>query len=886
MKKSARILGSAILFGIALGITFTASAREQLLLRDHWQIQSAAQLGLPDGNAMSRPDFQPEGWLPTSVPATVLAVLAANNVYPDPYFGTNLKLIPGYVDGKWLVMPQDSPFYPSWWYRTTFTVPANYQGKNLILHLDGINYRANVWLNGKKIADQSQVIGMFRRFEFIVNDDLKIGEVNCLALELIAPGKLEKRPRLTKQVEATTGWDDHNPQPPDLNLGVWQDVYITAVGPARLQYPYVASRLDLPAMAAAHLTVSVYVTNLTNQETTAELSGKIENISFTQPVKLAAKETKLVKFAPADYAQLNLPNPRVWWPHPTGPQELYELELRLQVKGETSDDERVRFGIREATTAINDEGWRYYMINGRRVLIRGGAWMTSDMMLRLTPRRYDALVRYAREADLNMLRSEGFSIRETEDFYDACDREGVMVTQQIFGRSIPDEALAVACVRDMILRIRNHPSLVHFLGHDETFPTPTLDAAYRAMIAELIPDRTYQPHSGAFDIKDRFKTGGTRTGTLELWTHAGPAHYYTHHEDGAWGFAQSGGIGGIVASEESIRRMIPADQLWPLWTEAWSFHTVIQGGHYFDYLLKVLNIRYGEPKDFHDFVETAHAMNYESARGMFEAYARNKYSATGLTTWKYDVAWPAAMTWAYVDWYLLPTGAYYGAKKACEPLHVQYSYDDNSIYVVNSFYREFKGLQVSAKVYNLDLTEKFAKSATVDVGSDGKTSAFVIVWPSGLSRTYFLSLKLKDAAGNPITDNFYWLSTVPDTNVHWVLGLIPTSPKSRMDLTGLRSLPAAKVELACRISEEGGEKITTVTVKNPGSTLAFFVNLAVTKGPGGLEVAPSYWSDNDVSLLPGEENILQAHFAEKELEGKAPMIRAQGWNVEKTECRP
>ncbi len=268
---------------------------------------------------------------------------------------------------------------------------------------------------------------------------------------------------------------------------------------------------------------------------------------------------------------------------------------------------------------INDEGWRLFKVNGKNILIRGGAWMTSDMMLRLSPDRYDALVRYAKEAGFNMLRSEGFSIRETDEFYAACDKYGIMVTQQIFGRSIPDENLAVACVKDMMLRIRNHPSLVHFLGHDETFPTPTLDKAYRDLIAKYIPDRTYQPHSGAFNVKDRFKTGGTRTGTLQLWTYAGPAHYYTHKKDGAWGFAQSGGIGGITASLESIKRMMPETDWWPpLKSPSWSLHTVIQGGGYFDDLLKALDAKYGAPKDIDDFAMTAHVMNYESARGMFE----------------------------------------------------------------------------------------------------------------------------------------------------------------------------------------------------------------------------------------------------------------------------
>jgi exo-1,4-beta-D-glucosaminidase len=560
----------------------------------------------------------------------------------------------------------------------------------------------------------------------------------------------------------------------------------------------------------------------------------------------------------------------------------------LTVNGQVSDGESVRFGIREVTTYINDEGWRGYMVNGKKILIRGGAWMTCDMLLRLTPKRYDALIRYAKEANLNMLRSEGFSIRETEEFYSLCDKHGVMVTQQIFGRSIPDEDLAVKCIEDMMLRVRNHPSLVHFLGHDETFPTPRLDQAYRELIAKYTPERTYQPHSGAFDVDERFKTGGTRTGTRELWTYANPTHYYKNKEDGAWGFAQSGGIGGIVASFESVRRMMAEKDLWPLWTDTWSFHTVIQGGPYFDAVLKALDARYGKPAGIEDFCKTAHVMNYESARGMYEAYARNKYSATGITTWKYDAAWPAAMTWQYVDWYLLPTGAYYGAKKACEPLHVQYSYDDHSVYVVNSYYKEFNSIAVTARVYNSDMTEKYSRTAALDIGPDGKVNVFTVEWPDDLTKSHFLSLKLEDGSGRQISDNLYWLSTVPDIpgEQTYEKGLFAVNAASVADHTGLRTLPAVNLDMTCMIEKKGAENVVRVTVKNPTENLAFFTHLAVTKGPGGFEVAPTFWADNYFSLLPGEEKQVTATFAVEDLEGASPVIRLGGWNIEPGEYVP
>jgi exo-1,4-beta-D-glucosaminidase len=900
-------------FTIHLYAAAVGASDRYLPLSDGWGLQSSASLEAK-GEAISTVGFDAKAWHATSVPATVLAALVEDKVYPDPFYGDNITKIPGYKAGRWLVMAQDSPFYPSWWYRTEFELPIQFNVMHAVLHLDGINYRANVWLNGKRVADDSTVIGMFRRFEFDVTEFVTPGQRNCLAIEVTGPGHLPEQNYRTKQIEATTGWDDHNPQPPDLNMGLWRDVYIMGTGPVALRHPYVAARLDLPSLETAHLTVSAHAINKTSEAVSGVLSGVIENVTtagssprsgaiekveFEQPVSLGPKETKAVTFTPEAFSQLNISHPRVWWPVDLGPQDLYTAKLSFKCEADPgerlprygngiSDTAATRFGIREAATYINDEGWRGYRVNGKNVLIRGGAWMTCDMLLRLSPKRYEALVRYAKEGHLNMLRSEGFSIRETDDFYDLCDEYGIMVTQQIFGRSIPDEALAISCIEDTLLRIRNHPSLVHFLGHDETFPTETLDKAYRDLIAKYTPDRTYQPHSGAFRLEERFKTGGTRTGSLQVWTYACPSHYYTSKETGAWGFAQSGGIGGIFAMPESMRRMMPEEALWPAWTDIGSLHTVIQGGKYFNPVLKAINDRYGEPSnteaassrpaaDFDDFMKKALALNYESARGMFEAYGRNKYSATGITTWKYDAAWPASPTWQYVDWYLNATAAYYGAQQACEPLHVLYAYDDHSIYVVNSLYKDFAGLKVGAELYNLDMTRKLAKDVTLDVPADAVARAFAVDLPPDVSKCYFLALKIEAPDGKTLSENFYWLSTVPDVENESDESF--ANPVSTADYKELNTLPAVKLNVDAKFEDAGQEKVARVTLDNPSPHLAFFVRLIVTKGVGGPEIAPVYWDANCVSLLPGGKRTLSARFAASDAEGATPAVKVVGWNV-------
>jgi exo-1,4-beta-D-glucosaminidase len=327
--------------------------------------------------------------------------------------------------------------------------------------------------------------------------------------------------------------------------------------------------------------------------------------------------------------------------------------------------------------------------------------------------------------------------------------------------------------------------------------------------------------------------------------------------------------------------MMRKEDLWPPFTPAWSFHTVMQGGGYFDAMMKALDARYGKPSGIEEFCLKGQAMNYESARGMFESYARNKYAATGITTWKYDAAWPASPTWQYVDWYLMAGGAYYGAKKACEPLHVQYSYDDRSVWVVNSGSTGYTNLRVTARVMDLIANERFSKNATVDLPPDGKTNAFNVTWPDDVTKSFFLLLKLEDASGKLLSDNRYWISTTPD---------LPGKPremrgerfrpdwKSMADFTALQQLKPAKVTASARFAQAGAETVGHVELSNPGDAIAFLVHARVRKEGGGDELTPAYWDDNYVLLMPREKKQLTVRFATADLDGRKPVLEAAWWN--------
>jgi len=846
----------------------------KLFLAEGWAIQSS-DFVTENGAIVSTSEFSPAGWYPTSVPSTVLAALVENGVYPDPYFGINLQSIPDLT-------------VSSWWYRTEFALPQEYKNKNISLHFDGINYKANIWLNGLKIADNVDVQGMFRLFAFSITDCVTFEENNCLAVEVFAP----------TDHDLWDSWVDWNPTPPDKDMGIWQDVYVDATGPIVISNPYVVTDLDLPSLDVAHLTVSAELTNMRDAAVNGVLGGTIRNVTnlaeggtskgepgdveFSKEVSLGPKEKKLVSLSPDDIAQLNLFNPRLWWPNLVGPQNLYDLKLEFIVAGEASDDENVRFGIREVSSYLSDKGYRIFKINGQNILVRGGGWC-PDMMFRQLSERNEAEIRYARDMNLNALRMEGKL--GTDGVWDLCDKYGIMAVagwcccchwEEWDLWDAVDVEVAIQSQRDQILRLRNHPSFLVWLYGSDAPPPSKIENEYLNILNTYAPTL---PHLSSATEESTPITGPTGVKMRGPYSYEPPIYYYLKESPGgAWGFGTEMGPGENVPPIESMREMLPPDHLWPI-DEFWNYHCGSeQPFSNLNIYTNALNSRYGTATGVEDYCKKAQLMNYESMRAELEAWGWNKYLSTGVITWQYNSAWPS-LIWQHYDYSLRPGGAYFGAKKACEPLHVQYSYDDGSIYVINSYYESFNNLKVSAKVYNLGMTEKYSNTTTIDVRPDSSNHIFTIPSLEGLTTTYFLKLKLEDNSGNLISSNFYWLSTKQDVLNFYRTTWYYTPQSAFSDFKDLEQLPPVKLNMSYEIENKGEEIVAHVTIENPTDDLAFFIHLKVIRGPHGIEVLPILWSDNYFSLLPGENKEVNGTFAAKDLNGTIPTVEIGGWNI-------
>jgi exo-1,4-beta-D-glucosaminidase len=881
------------LFSVAATAPPEGNGSSQLRLRENWFIQPSTDVRA-DGAAISTVGFSTREWYPATLPSTVLSALVEDKVYPDPYIGTNLRSVPGttypiFEDFSNIKMPPNSPFRQSWWFRTEFKLPPEYKDKTIWLGFDGINYRANVWMNGVQIASSEKLAGTWRLFQFDVTSAAKAGELNSLAVEVFPP-----QPR-----DLAITLVDWAPMPADKEMGIWRDVHITATGPVTLRYPAVLTKLNLPSTDRATLSIRAELVNAADHPVEAVVKGQIENLAFEQPVHLGAKETQVVRFTPEKFAQLSVSNPRLWWPAQVGKQELYPLDLSVELNGQVSDSAHILFGIRQVTSNIDEKGHRLFQINGKNILIRGAGY-SFDLLLRSSPERQEAELSYVRDLNLNTVRLEGKL--ENDHFFDLADQMGILIMpgwcccdqwENWPAWDKETETIAAASLRDQIRRLERHPSVISWMYGSDFAPPARIEKLYLDILQELEwPNPSISSAAGRTTTVG--PSGVKMTGPYE---YVAPSFWYldTRH-GGAFGFNTETSPGPAIPPVASLRRMLPPDHLWPI-DSVWEYHA---GGmsHTLNVFTEALNERYGPAKSVEEYSLKAQLQAYEAHRAMMEAYGRNKYTSTGIIQWMLNNAWPG-MIWHMYDWYLRPAGSYFGVKKACEPLHVQYSYDDRSIVVVNSYYQPFANVKISARVYNLDMKEKFSKEAVLNIGPDSSTRAFTLPATNGLSPTYFVSLTL-ESAGQIQSRNFYWLSTREET-IDWSrqeedptgeYDISTWSPtKTFADYTALNGLPRVNLDASAQYKKDGETSSTTITVHNPTSTVALAVHLTVNKFSSGRvsregeednEILPVLWQDNYFALLPGETRQITATYHVSEKSKTVPSVEIDGWNVNRT----
>ena len=853
-----------------------------------WKMIKAGDATDP-GEKISLSNYATTNWMPAIVPGTVLNSLVYNQKYPEPYYGINNK-----IESKLIpdISETGRDFY-TYWFRTDFTVPQSFKGKTVWLQLDGINYRAEVWVNGNLLSTMN---GMFIQDYIDVTDFVKIGGKNGLAIKVYpvdVPGSAKPKSwgaagefhnggngniGLNTTMLMTVGWDfTFMDGIRDRNTGIWKNISLYATGRVALRHPFVKSELRKPDYDQARETVSVEIINpsTSNRVISCKVKGEIvgENITFEKTFRLMRGEEKTATFSPEEFPQLIINSPKLWWPVNKGPQNLYDLKLTVSVDGKDCDSVKTRFGIREIVSdRKTPDKSRVFYVNGKRLFIRGTNWI-PEAMLRTSDERTYAELRYSRQSGVNLLRMWGGGIAESDYFFQLCDELGLLVWQEFWmtgdTRYPHDKGLYMSNVESTVKRIRNHPSLAYYVASNES----TEVTGTPELLNKLDGTRGFQMQSECEGVHDG-----------SPYKQVNPMQHYenTASPRGSRvdGFNPEYGAP-TLPTVEILREMMDEKDLWPINKEVWDYLDG-NGFHLMSTMYTDLVNNYGKSSSIDEFAQKGQLLGAINSKSIWEVWNYNKLDygdrfCSGLLFWYHNCSMPqvASRMW---DWSLEPTASLYHTANSLEPLHAQFDYLKNTVSVVNDYYREFKNYKVIAQVYDINSKKVFEESAVVNLPSDGVVNdALTIRFPENISQVHFIKLILKDENGKDVSSNFYWRS-----NDKYEGSKTLTGPAAS-GFEDLSKLKQAKVKLTYKVREDDNNYFVDITLRNTSGQIAFFNQLQFLNSKMS-PIRPSFYTDNFFSLMPGEKKTVTIETAKGKLKDGA-VLALKGWNINKQEYK-
>jgi len=892
---------------ILLATLLIPSAAQSIELKD-WQMINSSEIGTKE-----------EKWYDVQVPTTVLGALVKQGVYPDPRIGLNNYQIPDVSDefnqkhdlAKYNYLKSGrNPWQDPYVFRSEVHIPASYKGKKIWLTLYGINYRADVSVNGVKVADKNDIVGMFRRFTLDISEYAKPGVKNevCLTIyQVDHPGVPTPGTQLVpmgpprgncadlfqdETLKMSGGWDCA-PVVRDRNMGIYQKVTLHATDKVTLESPFVSS--ELTDTTQAHLSIKVDLVNHSDKSATGRLSalvtlqaevefptytkkmnGKMNPVRVREDITLAPGERRTIELSAEDFPQLNIQNPHLWYPNGYGQQWLHHLNITFSLNGRTSDSKELDFGIREVKHGFlknGDDYGRVYYVNGKRIFCKGG-WIQPDILLDESTKNIYDQARLMALAGVNLIGSEDMPSTR-EQWLEACDKYGIMwwhVFYQCY-RMVPgranennplDHDLAIAEVEDMVLRYRNHPSIISWVGVNEVLMNESLYRRTKAKVQQLDTTRDYFPTTSYhWDVAkltpyflEDLPTGTTDDGGPDYnWEK--PEFYFQKinevhlqmfkNELGTPSMPEYSSLQRFMPNLEKTNKQSPIYPLDSTWAEhgAWDANNFC----YRSYDNAIRTMFGGTPKNVKDYADNAQILNADGYRAMFEAANHRMWDiTTGVMIWKINSCWPD-VGWQLYDWYLQPNASYYFAKRAMEPRHIQLNAHDFSVSVINSTHAKLSGVRVKAQVRNLDMSTAWEYEGTLDVNADSYREVVKVPRNGKYSYNYFIKLELEDAEGNLISDNVYWFYSQ-----HSSLILLPELRKTSL-------------EYDYTVRKDGKEYVIDVMLHNRTDKPALMKRVSVTDD-SGQDVAPVFWSDNYVTLFPSENKTLSARVAESDIKDK------------------
>lgn len=668
--------------------------------QNKWMVRSQADVG-EDISKLFKADYVTSNWINAHVPGTVFNDHVVAGIEKDPNFGDNIYQ----VDKK--------KYDRNFWYRNVFKVPSDYkEDLRLWLNFEGINRKADVYLNG---AFLGKMDGFMHRGEFDITALVNKNQENILTVLVYFPQT--PIPNYASPTYISSASWDWMPYVPGLLMGITDNVYLSTSGAVSLIDPWVKTKV--PSLEKANVAFQVELRNNSRTDREGELTGVIQpgNITFSQKIKIEALQQRTFILDTAGFKQFVIKNPKLWWPNGYGEPNLYTCDLKYSINGKVSDSKKIRFGMKEYSYDTTGNVF-HVNINGRQIFIKGGNWGMSEYMLRCRGEEYDLKLKLHKEMNLNMVRNWIGSVTDAE-FYEACDKYGIMIWDDFWLNSHKNSPRDIFAFNhnavEKIKRYRNHPSIAVWCGDNEGYPEPPLNG-------------WLQENVKTFDGGDRWYQANSHSDALTgsgPWTNFDPQWYFTKYPGGfggerGWGMRTEIGTA-VFTTFESFKKFIPKENWWPrneMWNKHFFGESAANAGP--DRYQESINHRYGDATGIEDFCLKAQLLNIETNKALYEGWLHNMWDdASGVMTWMSQSAYPS-FVWQTYDYYYDLNGAYWGVKKACEPLHIQWSYADNSVKVINSTSGRFINLKAVAEVY--DLKGKKLKSYAQTITSESNTA--------------------------------------------------------------------------------------------------------------------------------------------------------------------
>jgi len=799
------------------------------------------------------------GWIPAEVPGSVLIDLWRAGEVPDPYFGRNSLFCEWVPERTWI-------------YRTRFRVEE--ASPRTLLRFEGVDHAARYFLNGEELGSTE---GMFRPVAFEVGERLRTD--NHLAVVIERAPECEPQVGRTERVRIhktrmNYGWDFC---PRLVHQGIWDDVLLVSTGAVRVEEVWVR-----PVLAADLARAEIQV-----EVRTSGTGGAAEVMLRSGPRTVAAGKSELL--GGRAILSFQLESPDVWWPNGSGGQPLYIAEVRVvDANGHESDRRSVAFGVRRVELEFNegaDPAARPYtfVVNGRRLYLNGWNWVPIDACY--GPRReskLDHLLGLARHAHVNLLRVWGGGLIERADFYNRCDRLGLMVWQDFVLSSSgieskPSEdptyiAMLAGEARSIVPRRRNHPSLVLWCGGNElqTRDGKPLDdeepalAVLAEVVHELDPDRAWLPTTPSGPVfanrLDEIERAPRALHDVHgPWEHQGPEKHYQLYDRGTSLLASEFGVEGMT-NRRALEALVPAHHRWPTGRENrvyfhlgawWNNEPLVQKS-------------FGGFADLDALRRASQYLQADGLRYAIEANRRRMGQNSGSIPWQMNESYPNAWCTSAIDYRGQPKPVYHAVRRAYAPLLVCARLDSPLLGEVE---------EISAELWVVAAPEVQARAscellvqlggADGEIHVDSRLHAAVVpgaarsigkvTWAiSGVPEDAVLALELslsEEAGGARLASNRYLLC-------------------GGRDLSALRKLPSTELSA----SVERGASTWHLVVTNRGRHLAHGIDLEEDGAPGRMLI-----EDSGFSLMPGEARSLDIEW--RDVPPAERRLRISAWNA-------